>query len=175
MILRVLEQIEVNLGLTSAAQTHLRAVQASIDYCFPSRLEELLVLEVAISRHPEDAAAHYLLGNLLYDHLRQEEAINAWEKAAAGNPSHATVWRNLGIAYFNVRKDEKAALAAFDRAQRANPHDGRVLYERDQLWKRTGVTPELRLAELLRYGSMVLLRDDLSVELATLYNQLGTP
>ena len=173
ILLRVLEHIEANLGAPSAAQTYLRAAQASLDYCFPSRLEELLVLESAISRHPDDGAAFYLLGNLLYDRLRHEEAIDAWEKAAARNPSHPTVWRNLGIAYFNVRKDQKAALAAFDRAQEANFHDGRVLYERDQLWKRAGVRPELRLAELLRYRSMVLLRDDLSVELVTLYNQLG--
>jgi tetratricopeptide (TPR) repeat protein len=49
------------------------------------------------------------------------------------------------------------------------------LYERDQLWKRTGISPEQRLRELLRHSELVAARDDLSVELATLYNQTGQP
>ncbi|HZD76291.1 MAG TPA: DUF5107 domain-containing protein, partial [Acidobacteriaceae bacterium] len=86
-----------------------------------------------------------------------------------------TVHRNLGIALFNVRGDADAAVAAFDRAQAADPRDGRILYERDQLWKRTGIAPQRRLAELLRHAGLVAARDDLSVELATLYNQTGAP
>jgi tetratricopeptide (TPR) repeat protein len=74
-----------------------------------------------------------------------------------------------------VRGDAAAAVAAFDRAQSADPADGRILYERDQLWKRTGVDPQRRLDELLRHVDLVELRDDLSLELATLYNQTGKP
>ena len=47
--------------------------------------------------------------------------------------------------------------------------------ERDQLWKRIGESPELRLTELEKSPNLVRLRDDLSVELATLYNQTGQP
>ena len=54
-----------------------------------------------------------------------------------------------------------------------NPQDARVLYERDQLWKRTGRTPQERLNELLQHPKLVETRDDLSVELATLLNQVG--
>jgi tetratricopeptide (TPR) repeat protein len=86
-----------------------------------------------------------------------------------------TVRRNLGIALFNVSGDAGAAVAAFDRAQAADPSDGRILYERDQLWKRTGVAPQHRLAALLRHADLVAMRDDLAVELATLYNQTGKP
>lgn len=45
------------------------------------------------------------------------------------------------------------------------------LYERDQLWKRVGERPEVRLAELERHLGLAGTRDDLSVELASLYNQ----
>jgi tetratricopeptide (TPR) repeat protein len=45
------------------------------------------------------------------------------------------------------------------------------LYERDQLWKRIGELPESRLAELERHLDLANSRDDLSVELASLYNQ----
>jgi tetratricopeptide (TPR) repeat protein len=72
-----------------------------------------------------------------------------------------------------VRAEKDAALAAFDRAFEAHPHDGRLLYERDHLWKRTRKIPQSRLTELLRYPSLIGLRDDLSVEVATLRNQMG--
>jgi tetratricopeptide (TPR) repeat protein len=135
----------------------------------------MLVLEAVTRGVPEDARAPYYLGNLLYDRRRYDEAIALWERAAELDPKFATLHRNLGIALFNVRGDAEAAVAAFDRAQAADPADGRILYERDQLWKRTGVAPQRRLAELLRHPDVVALRDDLSVELATLSNQTGEP
>jgi tetratricopeptide (TPR) repeat protein len=152
-----------------------RAAAAPPDYCFPHRLEEMLVLEAVTQAVLEDARAPYYLGNLLYDRRRYEEAIDLWERTAELDPTFPTVHRNLGIALFNARGDAEAALAAFDRAQAADPADGRILYERDQLWKRTGVAPQRRLSELLRHADIVALRDDLSVEVATLYNQTGEP
>lgn len=175
MILLLLANEEQRLGLPAAEETYRRANEISLDYCFPARLEELLVLEATVTRYPEDYVAHYLLGNLLYDRRRHQEAIEAWEKATAREPSFATAWRNLGIAYFNHGHDKKKALDAFDRALNADPNDGRVLYERDQLWKRIGEAPERRLKELLRFPALIERRDDLSVELATLYNQVGKP
>jgi tetratricopeptide (TPR) repeat protein len=135
----------------------------------------MLVLQAVIEAVPQDARAPYYLGNLLYDRQRHEEAIEFWQGTATLDPGFPTVHRNLGIALFNVRHDSAGAIAAFDRAQAADPNDGRILYERDQLWKRTGVAPERRLAELLRHNELVAARDDLSVELATLYNQTGQP
>lgn len=151
------------------------AAEAAPDYCFPHRLEEMLVLQSVIEAIPQDARAPYYLGNLLYDRRRHDEAIDLWQRAAALDPAFPTVHRNLGIALFNVRHDRAAAIAAFDHAQAADPRDGRILYERDQLWKRTGVAPEHRLAELLQHIDLVAARDDLSVEVATLYNQTGQP
>jgi tetratricopeptide (TPR) repeat protein len=144
---------------------------ASPDYCFPNRLEEMLVLEAAIAARPKDARAPYYLGNLLYARRRHKDAIAMWERAAHLDPAFSISWRNLGIAYFNVVKDTAKARDAFDRAFNANPADSRVLYERDQLWKRIGERPEVRLAELERHLDLANSRDDLSVELASLYNQ----
>jgi tetratricopeptide (TPR) repeat protein len=156
-------------------QAWQRAAAAPPDYCFPHRLEEMLALQAVVQAVPGDARAPYYLGNLFYDRRRYDEAIDLWERAAALNGTFPTVHRNLGIALFNVRGDAAAAVAAFDRAQSADPADGRILYERDQLWKRTGVDPQRRLDELLRHVDLVELRDDLSLELATLYNQTGKP
>ncbi|TCK72810.1 DUF5107 domain-containing protein [Acidipila rosea] len=175
MILLTLASIEAQLGLPSAESTFRKAKEAPLDYCFPSRLEELLILESIVAFHPEDGRASYLLGNLLYDRRRYQDAIAAWQQAAACMPSFATVWRNLGIAYFNHGHNVQQALDSFDRAFRENPQDGRIFYERDQLWKRIGTAPERRLTEMLKYPHLTQSRDDLSVELATLYSQTGRP
>lgn len=175
IILFTLADIQRNIGSPEAASTLKQAAAQSKDYCFPNRIEEMLLLERTLEHDPHQALANYLLGNLLYDRRRYDEAIACWESAAAQQPEWATVWRNLGIAYFNVRRDPAAALGAFDKAFQRDPADSRVFYERDQLWKRTGKAPELRLRELLAYPGLVKQRDDLSVELATLYNQLGQP
>jgi tetratricopeptide (TPR) repeat protein len=156
-------------------QTYRLAAAADPAYVFPNRLEELQLLEAAIARNPLDARAPYYLGNLLYDRRRHEDAIRLWERAAELDPQFPTAWRNLGFAYYNIRHDQKKALDAFARARAAAPEDARIVYEQDQLLKRTGETPERRLASLEQLHELVATRDDLSVELATLYNQVGRP
>ncbi len=156
-----------------AAASRNRAAAASPRYCFPSRLEEIEILESAIAANDADARAPYYLGNLLYDRKRYQEAIGVWERSAHLDDGFATVWRNLAFAYFNVCEDEATARNAFECALAANPQDARVLYERDQLWKRTGTTPQERLRELRRHPALLGMRDDLAVELATLLNTTG--
>jgi tetratricopeptide (TPR) repeat protein len=146
---------------------------APSDYCFPSRLPEMLILEWVCEAHPSDAKAPYYLGNLLYDKRRYEDAIQHWERSVALDSSFAIPWRNLSIAYFNIRHDVGKARDAYSRALIANPVDARVFYELDQLEKRIGVGPRERLARLETQRSLVEQRDDLTVELVTLYNQTG--
>ncbi len=152
-----------------------QAASADPVYVFPSRLEEMLLLERAIARNPRDARAPYYLGNLLYDRRRYQEAIAHWERATSLDPSFPTAWRNLGFGYFNVLHDDARALSAFERAHQLAPDDARILYERDQLLRRTGASPEHRLANLEAQRALVDQRDNLSVELASLYNNTGQP
>jgi tetratricopeptide (TPR) repeat protein len=151
------------------------AGKTSPDYCFPARIEEMIVLETVLAANPSDARAHYYLGNLFYDKKRYEEAIREWEQSVSLDPSFAIPWRNLGIAYFNVCKNPARALLAYDNAFKANPADARLLYESDQLRKRTGASASLRLGHLERHPDLVRQRDDLTVELITLLNQTGRP
>jgi tetratricopeptide (TPR) repeat protein len=150
-----------------------RAAALDPDYCFPARLEEIAVLETAMRANPGDARAPYYLGNLLYDRRRHEEAIRLWERSAKLDPEFSIVWRNLGIGYFNIRKQPAKARASYNQAFKVNPGDARLLYERDQLWKRLGDKPQKRLGELARHPDLVQQRDDLSVELCALFNQTG--
>jgi tetratricopeptide (TPR) repeat protein len=165
---------EARLG-RNAEESFRQAAQASSDYCFPSRLEEMLVLQFAIAANPRDARARYYLGNLLYDRRRHREAIEHWERSVELDPKFSVVWRNLGIGYFNILRSAESAKDAFEKARMANPADARLLYEQDQLRKRTGATPRARLERLEQHLQLVAERDDLSVELASLYNQTGQP
>jgi len=157
----------------AALRSFRRAAQLPSDYCFPARLEEIGILQFAMQLNPRDGLAPYYLGNLFYDRRRHEEAIVLWERSVRLNPSFSVAWRNLGLGYFNIRKQPSKARAAYERAFQANPSDARLLYERDQLWKRLGVKPEMRLRELEKHQDLVQRRDDLSIELCALYNQTG--
>jgi tetratricopeptide (TPR) repeat protein len=140
---------------------------------FFGRLEEIAILQSASAANPGDARAPYHLGNLLYDRRRYEEAIAAWERAAALDPSFPVTWRNLGIAYFNIHRSPEEAASAYRKARDADPHDARILFESDQLAKRSGRSAAQRLADLEAHRNLVERRDDLGTELATLYNDLG--
>ncbi|MEX0326873.1 MAG: DUF5107 domain-containing protein, partial [Puniceicoccaceae bacterium] len=144
-------------------------------YCFPSRLEEIPVLEAALTPDPNDARAHLFMGYLLYDRRRHVEAITHWAASVSHEPANAIPWRCLGIASFNVMGDAQKARHAFEMARAAAPDDARLLYEADQLARRTGETPQKRLAELEKRLDLVERRDDLTVELCALYNQTGQP
>lgn len=89
------------------------------DYCFPSRLEELAVLQWAADvadasrvdgradngRRGEDAPAtrsaantHYYLGEILWNMDQKDAAKASWEVAVHINPKHALALRCLGFA-----------------------------------------------------------------------------
>jgi tetratricopeptide (TPR) repeat protein len=152
-----------------------RAEAAKPDYCFPARLDEIAILRSAIGLQKRDASARFYLGNLLYDRKRYDEAIALWEESGRLRPKFATVWRNLGIAYFNVRRRPDLARKAYDKACAIDRNDGRLVYERDQLWKRLGEAPARRLKQIGQSMELVMQRDDATIELCALYNQVGRP
>jgi len=154
----------------AAAMYRKRGTNAPTLYCFPSRLEEMLVLQHTLRHAPGDAKANYYLGNFYYDRKRYDEAIACWQGSVELDPGFSIPWRNLGIAEYNVRHDAKAALRAYAHAFKANPSDARVLYELDQLRKCIGVEPEKRIADLKLHNDLVERRDDLSIEHIALLN-----
>ena len=162
-------------GREEEAGEHARCAEAaSPRYCFPARLEEMIVLEHATAHNPDAAIAHYYLGNLYYDKRRYEEAIRCWRTSVKLDSGFSIPWRNLGIAEFNILNDPQAAERMYARAFAANPADVRVLYEWDQLKKRAGLTaPQDRLGFLEEHRELVAQRDDLTIEYITLLNQSG--
>lgn len=174
LVFYTLGWLEQKRGDEKAALKHFKQAAAqSPDYCFPSRLEEIAILEAGRSANPKDARAAYYLGNLLYDRRRHDEAIKLWERSASLDPNFSVVWRNLAIGNFNILHRPAKAKAMYGLAFIAAPNDARLLFESDQLWKRLGEKPAKRLRELEKHISLVQQRDDLSVELCALYNQTG--
>jgi len=156
-----------------AAEFYERGSRARPDYCFPSRLQEMAILQSVLRTAPHDAKAHYYLGNLLYDKKRWEQAIESWDRSCNLDGNFSIAWRNLGIAHYNLRQDPEKASDCYRKAFTANSGDCRILYEMDQLDKRRGAPPEQRLGALETHLDLVAQRDDLTLELVTLYNELG--
>lgn len=138
-----------------------RGANASPEYCFPWRLEEMVILQDAITTNPEDARAHYYLGNLLYDKGRAAEAIALWKESVRLDPGFATPWRNLGLAAYNQEHDLDKALEYMHQAHKADAQDARILLELDQLNYRKAVAPIERLSILDKHPEVINRREDL--------------
>ena len=161
------------LGDKTAALEILESTkECSHDYVFPSRLNEQLVFEWAL-QNSKNTVVSFGLGNYYYNLKRHTDAIMVWESAAGNGCNYATLYRNMGIAYWNTYSDGKKARSAYLKAIELSPDDMRIQYEYDQLRKKLNDSPEQRLSDVLALGDKVLQRDDFSVELAALYNFNG--
>jgi len=160
-------------GETERAITlYEKAAQAQPDYCFPNRLEAIKPLSEAQQYNQADAKAPYYLGCLYYDKRQYDIAIEEWEQSVRKDDQFPTVFRNLGIAYFNKRNDPKKAVEYFEKAFKLDKSDARIAMELDQLYKRVNRSPQKRLNFLEKHIELVKFRDDLYLERAALYNFL---
>ena len=158
---------------TEAARARQDASEADTAYCFPSGLDDERVLRAALSADARDGTAAALLGHWRYAARRYDEAIELWRLAVEVDPDDAVCWRNLGMASYNIEHDAEEATRCYERAVTAAPDDARLYYERDQLAKRVGEDPLVRLKRLRERVDLVMDRDDLITELAELHTQTG--
>jgi tetratricopeptide (TPR) repeat protein len=176
MLAYTLGWIYVQAGKPEEARKYFREAAAlPSDYCFPNRLEDVLILTSAIQSNPDDAKAPYYLGNFWYAHRRYDEAIAAWEQSRTLDSQFVTVHRNLGLAYFNKLHEPQRALESLEIAFSLNSNDARVLFELDQLYKKLNRPAAERLSFLEQHETLVEQRDDLTIERITLLNLLHRP
>jgi tetratricopeptide (TPR) repeat protein len=149
------------------------AMQAKPDYCFPNKLEEVVVLKRAIKNNPADPKAPYYLGNFYYASHQYDEAVALWERSVKLDGNFPTVLRNLALAYYNKRNNKSLAQQTMEKAFVLDASDARILMELDQLYKKIGKPQAERLAFLEKQLDLVEQRDDLCIERITLYNQLS--
>jgi tetratricopeptide (TPR) repeat protein len=161
-------------GKNARSQAEFRQLRPNaFDYFFPSRIQEVVILEKLLAQQPDFLLAAYGLGNFYFNAKRHTDAIEVWRKAARKQCGYATLYRNLGIAYWNAYHDGDRARAYFEKAVALSPRDMRIQFEYDQLRKKLNDDPEQRLADVLALGHDVTLRDDFCIELCALYNLNG--
>lgn len=150
-----------------------KAFEVSPERVFPNRLEDILVLQWALTENPQDYKAYYYLGNLWYGKRQYDEAVKCWEKTVGIFNHFPTSHRNLGIAYYNKLHDPEKARQQYEKAFEADTSDSRVRFELDQLYKRMNKPVNERLVFLEKYLPLVKERDDLYIEYVTLQNLSG--
>lgn len=174
MILYLLGFFLSHIGRENEAEgIYHRACRLSPDKCFPNRLEEIIILQHALTVNPEDFKALYYLGNFWYAKRQYGDAINCWEKSVGINDGFPTVLRNLALAYYNKAGKKEQAVQLLEKAFSLGDKDSRILMELDQLYKKLNYAPTERLAILEEHMDLVEQRDDLFIERIALYNQLG--
>ncbi len=157
----------------TANNYYKKAASFSPDYCFPSKLEDMMALAQAVSLNPKDSKAFYYLGNYWYSNRQYDDAISCWEKSISLNNKYPTAFRNLSLAYYNKLQKYKESISLLEKAFQLDDTDSRVLMELDQLYKIQNYSHEHRLDLLEKYLHLVEQRDDLYLERITLYNQSG--
>lgn len=158
---------------TSAENVWLaRAGEASSDFVFPSRLEEVLALKFALEMDSPDSRAKYFLGNFYYAHERYGEAIQLWIEALDKMSTYDVLLRNLGIAAWQRQNDPAAAIQWFEKALTLNPHNQDLYLHLDELYKSLNRT-EQRACLLDKVNRLPELREDLRKQRIKMIMELG--
>jgi len=156
-----------------ATEEYKKATSMKPDFCFPNRVEEVIVLQDAMNVNPSDSKAPYYLGNYWYANRQYSEAIECWERSISLDDKYPTVLRNLSLAYYNKLQNPLTALEMLEKAFALDYSDARILMELDQLYKKLQYPYTKRLTFLESYLPLVEYRDDLYLERVMLYNHLG--
>lgn len=162
------------LGKVEEAKlAYAKAEKANNDYCFPNRLEEILILKDVIKTLAKAPMAHYYLGDLLYDKKQYAEAIANWEQTIEQKADLSVAYRNLAIAYYNKQHNAKKALNFMQTACELDSKYPRIWLEFDQLAAKAGISKEERLQIMESHLAITEQRDDLYLRYITLLNCVG--
>ena len=178
------------LGKSDMVKDALSAAgDMTTDYCFPSRLEELEVLqwaaneELSYKTKEQRANTHYYLGSILWNMDQKTPALASWKIAASFNPKHALVLRCIGFAvshpgtYFTNTGvpsgiPSREAYDWYVKSLEAEPHF-RTLDEAGKLAEKLNLPAAERLALMEKYRSTVYKYDPCVLRLAYTYNAVG--
>ncbi len=150
-----------------------KAQKMPMDYCFPNRVEEVIVLKAAMDFNKDDASAAYYLGNFWYAVRQYENARICWEMAIRNDGTNPICYRNLGLLYYN-KMDQKALAKEFmEHAFTLDKDSARLLMELDQLYKKMNAPVDQRLQLLEDKLYLTESRDDLYLERIALFNHQG--
>lgn len=159
--------------MENAIKYYQKASKMPTDYCFPNRLEEVVVLKSAIKNNNFDARAPYYLGNFWYASRQYQEAKECWELSIKLDDTNAICYRNLALLYYNKENYKDLAKKHLEKAFALDNKNARVFMELDQLYKKLNTSVEERLRLLEENLELTNSRDDLYLERVSLYNFKG--
>jgi len=157
----------------AASEYYQRASTCAPDYCFPNRLEEMQAIEAGLNHNPRDFRGYYYLGNYWYSKKQYDLGLKCWERCVDINPDFPIALRNLALAYFNKFNRPEKAVSCLERSFSLDTTSDRVMMELDQLYARLNRPVVARFNFLKANYDTALKRDDLYLELVTLYNLTG--
>ena len=182
-------QAKKGIAADVVSKTLTAAGLMSSDYCFPSRLEELAVLQwAADGQAVEDRSAlantHYYLAEVLWNMDQKDAALASWQVAANINPKHALALRCIGFAlshpgtYFTNTGvpsgvPSKEAYGYYLKSLEADPGSFRTLDEAGKLAEKLKLPAAERLALMEKYKATVYKYDPCVLRLAYTYNAVG--
>ena len=182
---------QAKLGMDSdiVSKTLTAAGLMTTDYCFPSRLEELAVLQWAADGQTYNdkkacANTHYYLAEVLWNMDQKEAALASWQVAVRINPRHALALRCIGFGlshpgtYFTNTGvpsgvPSKEAYEYYLKSLEADPGNFRTLDEAGKLAERLNIPAPQRLALMEKYKATVYKYDACVLRLAYTYNAVG--
>ena len=130
-----------------------KASKQNLNYCFPFGTWSDRILKEAIKINPNDAIAHYLLGNLLCDN-DPDNAYVEWTKSANIKPE-AMTFRNLAFLDGNVYDNPDKAVNNMLKAIKLDATNPSLILEKDHYAEYKGVNPAERLQYLESFGDMI--------------------
>ena len=145
------------------------AAKEKIVDVFPSRSEEITVLEAALKANEKDGFAAYLLGCIRYNSQMYKEAAELWELSVKHMPKFYIPYRNLALAHFNHFGNTEKALELMKKAVECHPKDATLLSELATVMLKSKSSFEEN-AEFLRKNMPDNPNDQIQLTLARAYN-----
>ena len=93
-----------------------QASDDSTEYVFPSRPSTFAVLRYVLQENPSDATALFLIGQLYMASEDLDQAISVWQQARNLGFRRAELYRDLGRAFLDLKKDAKSAMPLYQEA-----------------------------------------------------------
>lgn len=156
-----------------AKGVYAAASKLSTAYVFPHGAQTLQVLHAALKANPNDATAHFLLGDMRLQSGLVDQAIAEWRTAERLNPKIPVLHANLGRTLLRLRNDPEDALAAFRAGVEVDPRNLTVYTGADDALSILGRPAAERVAVLQQFPKDLPMPTSMVYELALSHAEAG--
>jgi tetratricopeptide (TPR) repeat protein len=111
----------------SPADDFRKASEQSTLYVYPYRASSFAVLRAAVAQNPDDATGHYLLGCLLFNSRKTDEALAEWKLAKPSAGRIPAYYETVTRVLVSVKQDGRRAESLVKEGLAAQPADTGLL------------------------------------------------